>query len=89
MFCIPLLTGPSNLLQSTICFEHLETGLEQPENDIFFIGYQVRGTPGYDIIKYGGRPGGYVRLNTAKVSVRANPEQLPGYSAHADQNGFI
>jgi metallo-beta-lactamase family protein len=69
--------------------DHLEAALEQPENDIFFIGYQVRGTPGYDIIKYGGRTGGYVWLNNEKVSVRANTEQLSGYSAHADQNGLL
>lgn len=69
--------------------EHLEMGLEKAENDIFFVGYQVRGTPGYDIIKYGQRPGGYVWLNNEKVSVRAGVEQLSGYSAHADQNGLL
>lgn len=69
--------------------EHLEMGLEKAENDIFFVGYQVRGTPGYDIVKYGHRPGGYVWLNNEKVFVRANTEQLSGYSAHADQNGLL
>lgn len=69
--------------------EHLESGLEKAGNDIFFIGYQVRGTPGYDIIKYSQRPGGYVWLNNEKVSLRANIEKLSGYSAHADQKGLL
>jgi metallo-beta-lactamase family protein len=69
--------------------EHLEIGLEQAENDIFFIGYQVRGTPGYDIIKYAQQPGGYVWLKNEKVSVRAHVEQLSGYSAHADRSGLL
>jgi len=69
--------------------EHLELGLEKPENDIFFVGYQVRGTPGYDIIKYGQRPGGYVRLNNEKVFLRAKVERLSGYSAHADRKGTL
>lgn len=69
--------------------DHLALELEKPENDIFFVGYQVRGTPGYDIIKNGKRSGGYVWLNNEKVSLRANVEQLSGYSAHADQQGLI
>ena len=69
--------------------EHLELGLEKPENDIFFVGYQVRGTPGYDIIKYGQRPGGYVRLNNEKLFLRAKIVRLSGYSAHADQKGLL
>ena len=69
--------------------DHLESGLEKPENDIFFVGYQVRGTPGHDIIKYSRRPGGYVRLNNEKVYLRAKVEQLSGYSAHADQRSLL
>ncbi len=69
--------------------DHLENGLGKPENDIFFVGYQVRGTPGYDIIKYGQRPGGYIRLNNEKIYLRAHIERLTGYSAHADQQGLL
>ena len=69
--------------------EHLEVEIEKPENDIFFVGYQVQGTPGYDILKYGQRPGGYVRLKNEKFFVRAGVEQLSPYSAHADRNGLL
>ncbi len=69
--------------------DHLESGLEKPENDIFFAGYQVRGTPGYDILKYSQLPGGYIVLNNEKVYLRAQTEQLSGYSAHADQKELL
>ncbi len=69
--------------------DHLALGLENPENDIFFIGYQVRGTTGYDILKYGQRPGGYIRLKNEKIHLRAQTERLSGYSAHADQNALL
>ena len=32
---------------------------------------------------------GFVRLNGRKIPIRANVEQLTGYSAHADQQGYI
>ena len=89
------ISGPAIIIAgSGMCsggriIDHLETGLEKPENDIFFVGYQVSGTPGHDIIKYGRRPGGYVRLNNEKVYLRANIEKLSGYSAHADQRGLL
>ena len=69
--------------------EHLEPEIEKPENDIFFVGYQVQGTPRYDILKDGQRPGGYVRRKNEKFFVRAGVEQLSGYSAHADRNGLL
>jgi len=69
--------------------DHLEIGLSEARNDVFFVGYQAKGTPGSDILKYGSRSGGYVILNGEKVFIRANVEQLTGYSAHADQQGLI
>ena len=89
------ISGPAIIIAgSGMCtggriIDHLESGLEKPENDIFFVGYQVRGTPGYDIIKYGRRPGGYLRLNNEKIYIRAQAERLSGYSAHADQKGLL
>ncbi|MCD6388135.1 MAG: MBL fold metallo-hydrolase [Desulfobulbaceae bacterium] len=69
--------------------DHLISGLMDPHNDIFFVGYQAHGTPGYDMIKYGRQPNGYVRLQGEKIPIRAHVEQLTGYSAHADQQGLI
>jgi len=69
--------------------DHLKAGLEAQENDVCFVGYQAPGTPGRDIIRYGKRPGGYVCLNGERVTIKAKIHVLPGYSAHADQNGLI
>ena len=69
--------------------DHLVQGLADARNDVFFVGYQAHGTPGYDIVNYGSRPGGYARLHNTKITIRANVEQLTGYSAHADQQGLL
>ncbi|OKY75642.1 MAG: MBL fold metallo-hydrolase [Desulfobulbaceae bacterium DB1] len=69
--------------------DHLEQGLPDSRNDIFFVGYQAKGTPGHDIVRYGGTPGGYVFLHGEKVIIRAGVEHLTGYSAHADQKGLL
>ncbi|MBW1720272.1 MAG: MBL fold metallo-hydrolase, partial [Deltaproteobacteria bacterium] len=68
---------------------HLIAGLEDPLNDVFFVGYQAHGTPGRDIMKYSNRPDGYVYLEGEKVSIRAKVHSLSGYSAHADQKGLV
>jgi metallo-beta-lactamase family protein len=69
--------------------DHLKNGIEEPRNDIFFVGYQARGTPGRDIIRYGKRPGGYVYLDGMRFAIRARIHTLTGYSAHADQKGLL
>jgi len=69
--------------------DHLIQGLADPKNDIFFVGYQVPGTLGYDIIKYAKTSEGYVRIGGRKTLISAGVEQLTGYSAHADQQGLI
>ena len=56
--------------------DHLEHGLEDPANDIFFVGYQAKGTPGRRIIE-------------KQTPVKAGIHTLTGYSAHADQNMLV
>ena len=56
--------------------DHLEHGLEDPANDIFFVGYQAKGTPGRRMIE-------------KQTPVRAGIHTLTGYSAHADQNMLV
>jgi Predicted metal-dependent RNase, consists of a metallo-beta-lactamase domain and an RNA-binding KH domain len=56
--------------------DHLECGLDDPKNDIFFVGYQAKGTLGRRIIE-------------KKVPVKAGIHTLTGYSAHADQNTLV
>ena len=69
--------------------EHLKAGIEDSRNDIFFVGYQAKGTPGRDIVRYSQRPGGYVMLDGEKFDIKARVHALSGYSAHADQKGLI
>ena len=68
---------------------HLVTGLEDPKNDLLFVGFQAKNTPGRAIQKYAHRPNGHVLLNGQRVSIRARIHTLTGYSAHADQQGLI
>ncbi|NDY74490.1 MBL fold metallo-hydrolase [Desulfobacter hydrogenophilus] len=56
--------------------DHLEQGLEDPRNDLFFVGYQAKGTPGR-------------RMLEKKIPVKAAIHTLSGYSAHADQNTLV
>jgi metallo-beta-lactamase family protein len=51
---------------------HLKHGLGDPKNDLFFVGYQAKGTSGRAIVEC---------LTPAKASIH----HLSGYSAHADQ----
>lgn len=69
--------------------DHLATGLADKRNDIFFVGYQARGTIGHDILKYHNRPEGYIVIGRQNVPIKAKVHQLTGYSAHADQRGLI
>ncbi len=69
--------------------DHLRHGLGDPRNDIFFVGYQAKGTPGRDIVRYSQRPGGYVVLDGEKFDIKARVHALSGYSAHADQNELL
>ncbi len=52
---------------------HLKHGMDDPKNDIFFVGYQAKGTPGRDILE-------------DRTRTKAAIHRLSGYSAHADQD---
>ena len=56
--------------------DHLKHGLEDPKNDIFFVGYQAKGTPGRRMIE-------------KQTPVKAGIHTLTGYSAHADQSMLV
>lgn len=64
--------GDRNHTGSGMCtggriLDHLECGLDDPKNDIFFVGYQAKGTLGRRIID-------------KKVPVKAGIHTLTGYS---------
>jgi metallo-beta-lactamase family protein len=69
--------------------DHLKVGLKNPANDLFFAGYQAKGTPGRDIIKYSKMPHGYIQLEGKRIEINAKVHNLTGYSAHADQQGLL
>ncbi len=56
--------------------EHLKYGLDDPVNDIIFVGYQAKGTPGRKMIE-------------KKIRVKAAIHTLSAYSAHADQKTLV
>ena len=56
--------------------DHLRQGLDDPKNDIFFVGYQAKGTPGRKMIE-------------KQIPVKAGIHTLTAYSAHADQQMLV
>lgn len=64
---------------------YLKRFLGESTTDVVFVGYQASGTPGSYLL----RERDWVRLDGAKVDVRARIHRLSGYSAHADQRDLI
>lgn len=69
--------------------DHLKLGLEDPKNDVLFVGYQAEGTLGREIVQCGGNGKGAVDVEGERVYVRARVRSLSGYSAHADRKGLM
>ena len=75
------LTGPAVIIAgSGMCtggriVNHLKHGLSDPKNDLFFVGYQAKGTPGRAIVE-------------GRTPAKAAIHRLSGYSAHADQQAL-
>ncbi len=67
---------------------YLKAMLGEPRHDVVFVGYQARGTPGYDILKYGPE-NGYVELDGERYTVQARVSTIGGYSAHAGQKDLV
>jgi metallo-beta-lactamase family protein len=86
--------GPSVIIAgSGMCtggrmVNHLLEGIEKPENDIVFVGYQAAGTPGRIIQHHAGRDA-TVALNGKERKIKARVHTLSGYSAHADRRGLL
>ncbi len=68
--------------------DHLAAGIEKPENDIIFVGYQAAGTPGRAVQEHA-KGNGTVVLNGKETKIKAGVHTLSGYSAHADQVGLL
>jgi len=64
---------------------HLRRNLVRPECTVLFVGYQVRGTLGRQILE--GNP--QVRIHGRPWRVRARIEQIHGFSGHADRGALV
>lgn len=64
---------------------HLITNISRPESTIAFLGYQAKGTLGREILK---KPE-TVRILGQEYPVRAQIENINGFSAHADRNDLF
>ena len=67
---------------------YLKAMLGDKRNDVLFVGYQAKGTPGRDILNYGPQ-GGWVELDGERYDIRARIHQVSGYSAHAGQSDLV
>lgn len=67
---------------------YLKAMLADKRNDVLFVGYQAKGTPGRDILTYGPR-GGWVELDGGRYEIHARIHQVGGYSAHAGQSDLV
>ncbi|MDL0430150.1 MBL fold metallo-hydrolase [Marinobacter sp. TBZ242] len=82
-----VLTG-SGMCAGGRVVNYLKAMLADERNDVLFVGYQAKGTPGRDILKYGPR-GGWVELDCERYDIRAQIHQVGGYSAHAGQSDLV
>lgn len=60
---------------------HLKHRIWNPKNAIIFVGYQVKGTLGRDIVD----GENYIRIYGEDIKVRAKVYTINGFSAHADR----
>ena len=69
--------------------DHLKSGLERPENDVLFVGYQAEGTlAGTSLNTRKGRTVMWWWTGD-RLTVKAKIHELSGYSAHADQKDLL
>ncbi len=64
---------------------HLTHNIQRPESTIVFVGYQVSGTLGRQILE--GNP--QVRIHGRLWKVRARIAQIHGFSGHADRSAIL
>ncbi|EUB13847.1 beta-Casp domain protein [Shuttleworthella sp. MSX8B] len=80
-----LIISASGMCEAGRIRHHLKHNLWRPESSVIFVGYQVPGTLGYNLLN-GAR---HIKLFGEEVEVRAQICELPGISGHADRNMLL
>ena len=84
-----IIIAGSGMLTGGRMVSHLEKSLDDPRNDVLFVGYQAPGTPGRAIVEQSRRKDGVARFNGQKIPINARIHVMSGFSAHADQAGLL
>lgn len=64
---------------------HLHHHLGHPQDELLFVGYQAKGTPGREILEGAGQ----ITIFGQPHRVRCQISHLEGFSAHAGQRGLV
>ncbi|MHA1776874.1 MAG: MBL fold metallo-hydrolase [Promethearchaeota archaeon] len=80
-----IIIAGSGMLNGGRIMYHLERYLSDPTTHLLFVGYQVRGTRGREILD--GASNTEIKGN--KIPIRAKISQTEAFSGHADQKGLI
>jgi len=84
-----IIIAGSGMLTGGRMVSHLEKSLDDPKNDVLFVGYQAHGTPGRAIVEQSRRQDGFVRFDNHKIPINARIHVMSGFSAHSDQTGLL
>jgi metallo-beta-lactamase family protein len=84
-----IIIAGSGMLTGGRMVSHLEKSLDDPKNDVLFVGYQAQGTPGRAIVEQSRKQDGFVRFDNHKIPINARIHAMSGFSAHADQAGLL
>lgn len=80
-----IIISSSGMVTGGRILHHLVQRLPKEQNTVLFIGYQAEGTRGRTLLD--GKP--EVKIHGQYVPVKAQIEQVSGYSGHADYNEIL
>ena len=80
-----IIVAASGMCSGGRIVNYLEALLPDPRTDVVMVGYQAKGTLGYQLTQGKKR----VKINDQFIEVRAKVHNLSGYSAHADKLDLI
>lgn len=80
-----IIMAGSGMMEGGRMLHHLAKYISDPKNQILFMGFQVPGTLGYEILNGAFHFDYYGQ----KIPIKAVTEQIDGFSAHADQKALI